>query len=276
MRTAITPLELVRPRSLKHALQLLRETGSEGGLVPLAGCTDLFVSLNFGTLANKRFLDLWPLDELRGIGVNRGMLAVGALATFTQIIRSPLVRRRLPMLAAASREIGGAQIQNRGTLGGNIANASPAGDALPVLSAADALVVLRNVDRIRRVPFTEFYTGYRRTVMEPDELIVAVEIPPVKGEQWFRKVGTRAAQAISKVVMAAVRARKPAVALGSVAPTIIRARGTEQALAAGASIDEAATLLMEDISPIDDLRSTADYRRRVAANLLQRFWRDTR
>jgi CO/xanthine dehydrogenase FAD-binding subunit len=276
MRTAITPIELVRPRSLKHALQLLRETGSECGLVPLAGCTDLFVSLNFGTLVNKRFLDLWPLDELRGIGVNRGMLAVGALATFTQIIRSPLVRRRLPMLAAASREIGGAQIQNRGTLGGNIANASPAGDALPVLSAADALVVLRNVDRIRRVPFTEFYTGYRRTVMEPDELIVAVEIPPVKGEQWFRKVGTRAAQAISKVVMAAVRARKPAIALGSVAPTIIRARGTEQALAGGASIEEAATLLMEDISPIDDLRSTADYRRRVAANLLYRFWSDTR
>jgi CO/xanthine dehydrogenase FAD-binding subunit len=276
MRTAITPIELVRPRSLKHALQLLRETGSECGLVPLAGCTDLFVSLNFGTLVNKRFLDLWPLDELRGIGVNRGMLAVGALATFTQIIRSPLVRRRLPMLAAAAREIGGAQIQNRGTLGGNIANASPAGDALPVLSAADALVVLRNVDRIRRVPFTEFYTGYRRTVMEPGELIVAVEIPPVKGEQWFRKVGTRAAQAISKVVMAAVRARKPAIALGSVAPTIIRARGTEQALAGGASIEEAATLLMEDISPIDDLRSTADYRRRVAANLLYRFWSDTR
>jgi CO/xanthine dehydrogenase FAD-binding subunit len=275
MRTAITPLELVRPRSLKHALQLLRETGSEGGLVPLAGCTDLFVALNFGTLGNKRFLDLWPLDELRGIGVNRRMLAVGALATFTQIIRSPLVRRRLPMLVAASREIGGAQIQNRGTLGGNIANASPAGDALPVLAAADALVVLRNADGIRRVPFVEFYTGYRKTVMEPDELIVAVEFPPVRGEQWFRKVGTRAAQAISKVVMAAVRAPEPRIAIGSVAPTVIRARRAEQALAGGASIDDAARLLLDDITPIDDLRSTADYRRQVAANLLRRFWTDT-
>ena len=276
MRTAITPLELVRPRSLKQALQLLHHTRGGDRLVPLAGCTDLYVSLNFGTPTGTRFLDLWPLDELRGIGVNHGMLAIGALTTYTQIIRSPLVRRRLPMLVAASREIGGVQIQNRGTLGGNIANASPAGDALPVLAAADALVVLRNADGIRRVPFAEFYTGYRKTVMEPDELIVAVEIPPVRGEQWFRKVGTRAAQAISKVVIAAVRAPEPRIAIGSVAPTVVRARRTEQALVGGASIDDAARLLVEEIAPIDDLRSTADYRRQVAANLLRRFWRDTR
>ena len=136
MRTAITPLQLVEPRSLPHALRLLRESPGGGRLVPLAGCTDLFVALNAGTLEGRRFLNLWPLDELRGIGVNRGMLAIGALATYTQIIRSSLVRRRLPMLAAASREIGGVQIQHRGTLGGNIANGSPAGDTLPVLAAA--------------------------------------------------------------------------------------------------------------------------------------------
>lgn len=275
MRTAVTPLQLVEPRSLPHALRLMREANGGHPLVPLAGCTDLFVALNAGTLEGRRFLNLWGLEDLRGVGVNRGMLAIGALATYTQIVRSPLVRRRLPMLAAAAREIGGAQIQNRGTIGGNVANGSPAGDTLPVLAAADALVVLRNADRTRRVPLTEFYTGYRRTVMEPDELIVAVEIPAVKGRQWFRKVGTRAAQAISKVVIAAVRAPRPRIALGSVAPTVVRARGAEEALAAGATIDEAVRLLLDEIRPIDDIRSTAHYRRRVVANLLRRFWADT-
>lgn len=275
MRTAVSTLQLVEPRSVANALRLMRRAEAGGRLVPLAGCTDLFVALNAGTLDGRRFLNLWPLDDLRGIGPNHGRLAIGALATYTQIIRSPLVRRRLPMLAAASREIGGVQIQQRGTIGGNIANASPAGDALPVLAAADALVVLRNADRIRRVPLTEFYTGYRQSVMERDELIVAVEIPPVTGRQWFRKVGTRAAQAISKVVMAAVRARRPRIALGSVGPTVIRARRTEEALASGATIDEAARVLVEEIQPIDDIRSTAGYRHRVAANLLRRFWIDT-
>ena len=114
------------------------------------------------------------------------------------------------MLVAAAREVGGVQIQNRGTIGGNIANASPAGDTLPVLAAADAVLVLRSVDGERRVPFTGFYTGYRTSVRRPDELVVAVEIAPIEGAQWFRKVGTRAAQAISKVVMAAVRSPAPA------------------------------------------------------------------
>jgi xanthine dehydrogenase small subunit len=276
MQGAIAPLELVRPQSLGHALALMREARQQRPLTPLAGCTDLYVSLNFGTLTGRRFLDLWPLDELRQIGHRRGVLSIGALATYTDIIRSAHVRRRLPMLAAASREIGGVQIQNRGTLGGNVANGSPAGDALPVLAAAEAVLVLRDVDRIRRVPFAEFYTGYRESVLAPDELIVAVEIADIKGRQWFRKVGTRAAQAISKVVAAAVRAKRPRIAFGSVAPTVIRARRTEEALAAGASIDDAARLLVEEISPIDDIRSTADYRRHVAARLLRRFWLDTR
>lgn len=275
MRTAIAPLALIEPRSLHDALRRMRDAQSDGGLVPLAGCTDLFVALNAGTLSGRRFLNLWGLDELRGIGLNRGALAIGALATYTQIIRSSLVRRRLPALVAASAEIGGVQIQNRGTIGGNIANASPAGDTLPVLAASDAVVVLRNATRVRRVPLTSFYTGYRRTVMEPDELIVAVEVPPVHGHQWFRKAGTRAAQAISKVVMAAVRAPAPRIALGSVGPTVIRARRTEAALASGASIDEAARVLVEEIQPIDDVRSTAEHRSRVAANLLRRYWVDT-
>jgi CO/xanthine dehydrogenase FAD-binding subunit len=273
MRTAISTLELIEPRSLAHALRLLRD---DGPIVPLAGCTDLYVSLNLGAPPGGRFLNLWPLDELRGIEVRGGVLSIGALTTFSEIIRSSIVRRRLPMLVAAAREIGAVQVQNRGTIGGNVANASPAGDSLPVLAAADAAVVLRSAGGARRVPFDAFYTGYRRSVMRPDEIIAAIEIPRVEGVQWFRKVGTRAAQAISKVVMAAVRAPRPRVALGSVAPTVVRAAKTEALLAGGGGITEAREVLMTEIAPIDDVRSTAAYRRRVAGNLLAAFWSETR
>lgn len=261
---------LVEPKSLSDALRLMRD---EGPLTPMAGCTDLYVALNFGTLAERRFLNLWRLDRLRRIEVRGAILSIGALATFTDLITSALVRKRLPMLAAAAREIGGVQIQNRGTIGGNVANGSPAGDSLPVLAAADALVVLRSVDGVRRIPFAEFYTGYRRSVRRLDELIVAIEIPNLRGRQYFRKVGTRAAQAISKVVFAAVADRPPRIAIGSVAPTVLRLPSTEAALAAGASVAEAQQILIDEIAPIDDVRSTAEYRRRVAANLLAQFWR---
>jgi CO/xanthine dehydrogenase FAD-binding subunit len=274
MRTAISGLELVEPRSLAHALKLLRD---EEHLVPLAGCTDVYVALNAGAAPGRRFLDLWPLDELRGIRARGATLTIGALTTYSEIIRSPIVGRRLPMLAAAAREIGAVQVQNRGTLGGNIANGSPAGDSLPVLAAADAVVVLRSVAGERRVPFCGFYTGYRRSVLQPAELIVAVEIPRVQGRQWFRKVGTRAAQAISKVVMAGVRRDgvRPCIALGSVAPTVVRATRTEELLAAGGTIEDARAMLMTEVAPIDDIRSTAAYRRYVAANLLAAFWSET-
>jgi len=247
----------------------------EGPLTPLAGCTDVYVNLNFGTAAPARYLNLWGLDALRAIRQEGKVLSIGALATYTELIRSALVRRMLPILAAASREVGGVQIQNRGTLGGNIANASPAGDTLPVLAVAEAVIVLRSASGTRRVPFGAFYTGYRQSVRRPDELITAIEIPEVRGRQWFRKVGTRAAQAISKVVMAAVRSETPRVALGSVAPTILRLPRTEAALASGASLAKAREILVSEIHPIDDIRSTADYRRRVSANLLEQFWSET-
>jgi CO/xanthine dehydrogenase FAD-binding subunit len=272
MRTAVSTLELLVPRTLKQALRMLRD---EGPLVPLAGCTDVYVNLNFGLLPQKRFLNLWGLDELRKIDMRDGVLSIGALSTYAQIIASSLVCQRLSILADASREIGGVQIQNRGTLGGNIANGSPAGDSLPVLAAADAVLVLASAEGTRRVPFNSFYTGYRTSVLGPEELIAAVEVPHVPGRQWFRKVGTRAAQAISKVVMAAVRAESPRIALGSVAPTVVRLPRTEAVLAGGGSIEEARQALEGEIEPIDDIRSTAEYRRRVAGNLLERFWRDT-
>ena len=272
MRTAISSLTLLEPRSLREALVMLRDGGP---LTPLAGCTDVYVHLNFGTLRQTRFVDLSPLAELRRIKVREGALSIGATATYRAILRSPLVEKRLPILAAAAREIGGVQIQNRGTIGGNVANASPAGDTLPVLAVAEAVVVLRSAEATRRIPFDSFYTGYRQSVMRPDELIVAIEIPRLEGRQWFRKVGTRAAQAISKVVLAAIRSERPRVALGSVAPTVIRLPKTEAALASRGSIRAGRSALVEEIQPIDDVRSTAGYRREVAANLLEQFWRET-
>jgi CO/xanthine dehydrogenase FAD-binding subunit len=272
MRTAISTLDVRRATSVRDALEMLRDDER----TPIAGATDLFVALNFGTLAARRFLDIWRVDELRRIAVNADALVIGGLVTYTDLIRSPIIAARLPMLAEASRLVGGPQIQNRGTIGGNIANASPAGDTLPILAAVDAIVVLRSAAAERRIPFNDFYTGYRESVRRADELIVAVEIPAVRGRQWFRKVGTRAAQAISKVVIAGVRdGGSIRLALGSVAPTVVRARRAEAALANGASIDEAIDVLGDDITPIDDVRSTADYRRLVSANLVRRFWTDT-
>lgn len=247
----------------------------DGPLVPLAGATDLYVALNFGTLQPTRFIDLWSLAPLRRIGMRDDVLSIGALATYTRLTRSRLVAQRLPMLIDAARQVGGVQIQNRGTIGGNIANGSPAGDTLPVFAAVDAVVVVRSASAERRIPFAEFYVGYRANVLRADELITAVEVPRVDGIQWFRKVGTRAAQAISKVVMAAVRGGTPRVAFGSVAPVVVRARGAEHALAAGQGIDAAADALERDVRPIDDVRSTAAYRRVVTRNLLRQFWRET-
>src|SRR4029453_5297169 len=154
--------------------------GGDPGLTPIAGCTDVYVGLHFGTLPDRRFIDLWDLDELRGIDVERDVLRIGALTTYSEIIASTIVRKRAPMLVAASREVGGAQIQNPGPLGGNVANASPAGDTLPVLAAATARIVLRNQRATRTVAFDSYYTGYRASVRQPAEVIIAIEIPRIQ------------------------------------------------------------------------------------------------
>lgn len=248
-------------------------------LVPIAGCTDVYVSFQFGTMKPQRFIDLWHLDELRGITVKGDTLRIGALTTYTELIESKVVNTRLPMLAAASREVGGVQIQNRGTVGGNIANASPAGDTLPVLAAAGARIVLRSDRGQRTVPFESFYTGYRASVRQPDELITAIEFPAIHGTQWWRKVGTRRAQAISKIMIAGVRGAKGAgvrIAFGSVGPTVILAGRTASILQAGGSLADAQAALLTEITPIDDIRSTRNYRAQVAANLLAEFWNATK
>ncbi len=269
MTVRLADLDFRRAASLGEALGIMRDDPR----APIAGATDLCVALHFGTTTARRFLDISKIDALRAISVSGDTLVIGALASYSAIMRSPDVAARLPMLVTAAGQIGGVQIQNRGTLAGNVANASPAGDSLPVLAAADAVVVLASVDGVRRVPITAYYTGYRKSVAHADELITAIEVPPVPGRQWFRKVGTRAAQAISKIVMAGVRNADGSVrvAVGSVAPTVVRAVRTEAAVAAGASPHEAAQVLDTEIAPIDDIRSTAAYRRRVAGNLLRRF-----
>lgn len=266
----MSEIDLRRASSMKDALAILRDEKR----TPIAGATDLYVLAQFGTLVPRKLLDIWNVEELKRITTVGDTLVIGALATYTSLIRSREVQQRLPMLVEASKQVGGPQIQNRGTVGGNIANGSPAGDSLPVWAVAEATVVVRSASSERRVPFNQFYTGYRATVMKPEELIVAVEIPRVEGKQWFRKVGTRQAQAISKIVVAAVRSDKPRIAFGSLAATVVRVPKTEAALAKS-GIDEAAKVLEGEINPIDDLRSTADYRKRVAVNLLRRFWEET-
>jgi CO/xanthine dehydrogenase FAD-binding subunit len=272
MRSSTRDCTLRRARTLAGALRVLAD---EPGTVPIAGCTDVYVAFQFGQRPGPSYLDLTPLAALKRIHLRGDVLVIGALATYSELQRSRLVRARLPMLVEAARLVGGVQIQNRGTVGGNLANASPAGDTLPVFAAADAQVVLHGPDGERRIPFSKFYTGYRASVRLRNELITAVEVAPVEGRQWFRKVGTRAAQAISKVVFAGVRGAAPRLALGSVAPTVVRLTHAEQALAGGAGVDAALGALANDIQPIDDVRSTADYRRTVAANLVRQFWQET-
>jgi xanthine dehydrogenase small subunit len=269
MTIAVSHTRLLRPRKLTDALRMMRDEE----LVPIAGCTDVFVELHFGLRKSTHYIDISALNELQGIRKVRGVLDIGAMTSYTDIQRSRDVLERLPILAAAAREIGGVQIQNRGTIGGNIGNGSPAGDTLPVLAIAEAVVVLRSAKEERLVPFTQFYTGYRESVRRPDELIVAVQIPELPGRQWFRKVGTRAAQAISKIVAAGVQSETPRFALGSVAPTVIRLPQTEAALARN-DLEGAQQALQGEINPIDDIRSNASYRRKVAANLLAQFWND--
>ncbi len=269
------------PRTLPEAYSLLASDVYR----PIAGGTDLIVQIT-GELGEppERIIDLWRLDELRGIRVEDGALVVGALSTYTEIRRAALVGEWLPALAEAAATIGAAQIQNRGTLGGNIVNASPAGDTLPVLLAADASIVLGGGQGEREVSAGDFWTGYRETARSADELVLRIRFPlePPRTIR-FRKVGTRRAQAISKVVMAlAYREdggvwRDVRVALGSVAATPVRVPQTESVLEGAAPrrtvADHAAAVIAREITPIDDVRSTADYRRAVTARILHRMLR---
>ncbi len=285
MRAALSRLAVERPRTLDEALRRLADRAGPRP-IPLAGGTDLFVYLNAGTALGNRYLDLWGLRELRGIEIGRRSIRLGALATFSQIRAHPVLRRRMPALVAAAAEVGARQIQNRATVAGNIANASPAADSLPPLMALGAVIHVRSVQGSRSIPLDEMFLGYRKLALRPDELIVGVELPmPATGSiQFFRKVGTRRAQSIAKVVMGGslTLARRSIVegvrlSFGSMAPIPIRARRAEAALEGAAlsreSRDAAIAELSSDLSPIDDIRSDRDYRLRVAGALLAQFVR---
>jgi CO/xanthine dehydrogenase FAD-binding subunit len=278
------------PTRLEAAYALLAEARADGGTAwrPIAGGTDVMVQIA-GEIGEppKRLLDIWALDELRGIAVEADALVLGALTTYTEIRRSPVVAEFLPVLADAAATIGAAQIQNRGTIGGNVVNASPAGDTLPLLLALGAEIVLGSADGERTVAASGFWPSYRTTARRADELVVRIRIPIVADRQVrFRKVGTRRAQAISKVVMAlAWRAASDGdpwsdvrLALGSVAATPIRASSAEAALNGARptreTADRARASLEAEINPIDDVRSTATYRRTVAGRVLHRLIRD--
>ena len=270
------------PRTLAEAYAIL----AGGPHRAIAGGTDVMVQIT-GELGPPpdRMIDLWRLNELRGIAADGRAVTLGALTTYTEIRRSAVCREHLPALVEAAATIGAAQIQNRGTLGGNVANASPAGDTLPVLLATDAQIVVGGPRGERSLAASEFWVAYRRTALESDELVLRIRIPIVAGrEVRFRKIGTRRAQAISKVVMALAwrdterRWSRVRLALGSVADRPIRARSTE-AILEGASptsetAERAAASLAAELHPIDDVRSTADYRRAVASRVLHRLIRN--
>ncbi|MDQ6653681.1 MAG: xanthine dehydrogenase family protein subunit M [Acidobacteriota bacterium] len=283
MRAYLPSYQLTTPRNLSEALALLaREPGARR---PFAGGTDLMVLLEAGKLPHKNYLNIWNLPELRGIKVSAEHVTLGALTTYTEVQANPILREEFPMLCQAASETGGVAIQNRGTLGGNIVNASPAADSPPALLAYDAEVELISLNAARWVLYHGFHTGYKQMIMRPEELLARIRLPRArKGmTQYYRKVGTRKAQAISKVCFAAMALitggvmAEVRIALGSVAPVPLRCIKTEDALR-GLKIDEAIiekakAEFEQEIVPIDDIRSTRNYRLKVGLNLLEDFLR---
>ena len=281
MRADVPSYELRAPANLPNALALLSQ--EPGAWQPFAGGTDLMVLLEAGKLAHTRFVSLTKLPELRGIEVTPDAVTIGAMTTYTEIRHHPLLQAEFSLLCAAARETGGIATQNRGTLGGNIVNASPAADSPPALLVYDAELELLSARGSRRLPYHGFHTGYKKMLLAPDELVGRIRLPrrATPWRQYYRKVGTRKAQAISKVCFAGAARmdggaiRDIRLALGSVAPIVVRAVKTEEALRATRLTTETATVAKEalarEISPIDDIRSTARYRLRVAQNLLEEF-----
>ena len=285
MRAYLPDYELKAAGNLAEALTLLAD--EPGVWRPFAGGTDLMVLFEAGRLSHKKYVNIWGLPELRGIGVTPEHVTLGALTTYTEVQGSEVLRSEFPMLCRAASETGGLAIQNRGTLGGNIANASPAGDSPPALLVYDAELELVSARGARRLPYNGFHTGYKQTLMRSDELIKSIRLPRPRGpwRQYYRKVGTRKAQAISKICFAGMKRldgdliADVRIALGSVAPVVVRCSETENVLrnrkADEQALKEARAALAREIAPIDDIRSTANYRLRVAANVLEEFLMDS-
>lgn len=258
------------PASIDEACGML----ADGSLTPIAGATDLLVHWPINLAAKEReYLDLSRLDDLRPIRWDKDTLTLGALTTYWDVVRDERIAREFPMLVTAARQVGAVQIQSRGTWAGNIINASPGADGVPVLMAFDAEVVLRSRRGEDTLRLDAFYTGYKQMKRAPDQLVTAIRIPRrPRDVQIFEKVGPRRAQAISKVGLAiAHSATGWRIVAAAVAPTIRRCRAVEELLEQQAPIrapGDLAAALAGDISPIDDIRSTAAYRERTLARLI--------
>jgi CO/xanthine dehydrogenase FAD-binding subunit len=287
-------MRALSPRSLEEACRLL---AGDPEIVPLAGCTDFLIAERTGGSSTSSIMDLLRIPEIRGIrriddaagsrarqdaGVMKGW-EIGATTTFAQLARSRRLRAAFPALTEAASRIGGRQIQNRATLGGNLANASPAGDSLPALLALDAVVIAAGPEGLRPILYRDFHVDYRKTALRRGEIIAWIRIPdrPPESVQFFRKVGTRQAQAISKVVVTLAarrdgdRLRDVRIAAGSVAPVPVRLRRAERCCEGRpgdrACADETASTAMSEVNPIDDVRSTAAYRRFALGRVVRRM-----
>jgi len=281
VRAFVPNYELTTPSSLAEALALLNR--EPGVWKPFAGGTDLMVLLEAGKLPHRNYVNIWSLNELRGIEATDTHITLGALTTYTDVQSHPVLQDEFPMLCQAASETGGLAIQNRGTLGGNIVNASPAADSPPALLAYGAEVELISTGGSRWLPYRGFHTGYKQMLIGQNELLARIRLPrnTRNATHYYRKVGTRKAQAISKVCLAGLakldgdQISDVRIALGSVAPIVVRCVQTEDALRGqkpdAVSIKSACATLAQEISPIDDIRSTATYRLQVAKNLLTDF-----
>lgn len=264
-------MKVLSPQSLDEACALLARDPAPR---PIAGATDILVHWPDNLKAKaETYLDISALSGLRHITLEDDTLTLGALTTYWDVIQCQTCRDDFPMLIDAARQVGSVQIQSRGTWAGNIVNASPAADGVPVLMAYDATVVLRSKSGEQEVRLDEFYSGYKQMQRRPDQLITAIRIPRRSYDtQIFEKVGPRRAQAISKVGLAITHSAEGwRVVAAAVAPMILRCKSVEALLESGVPVrspDDLAHAIDQDVAPIDDIRSTREYRERVLARLI--------
>ncbi|WP_260741044.1 FAD binding domain-containing protein [Tunturiibacter lichenicola] len=281
MRSNVTQYDLIAPKSLDAVLQILAD--SPDRYTPIAGGTELMVALGAGRLQPKKLISLWNLKELRFIEETPDAIIIGAGTTFSDIRKHPVITRELSLLSQAASWTGSIANQNRGTLGGNIVNASPAADSPPALLAYDAVLTLVSAGGTRTMPYRDFHLSYKKTALACDEILLSIAISRNTSgyKAYIRKVGTRNAQAISKVAIAAVadmsngRIEDIRIGSASLRETPARLVATEQSLLnrpiTPETIAEARAAVLTEVVPIDDIRSTAKYRAAVAANLIEEF-----
>ncbi len=273
--------DLIAPGDLGAVLDLL---AAEPGIwTPIAGGTELMVAFSAGRLNAPKLVSLWGIPDLRFIEERAESIIIGAATTFLDLRKNPAIGRDLPLLAKAASWIGSIANQSRATLGGNLVNGSPAADSSPALLAYDAEIEMISVRGGRRVAYGDFHTGFMRNALAADELLYAIHLPRrfAGHKQYLRKVGTRRAMAIAKVALGATvlfdggMIREIRVGAASLAPYPVRLKQTEAALLGQRITRETAaaarSAMLAEIKPIDDIRSTAAYRRRVAVNLLEEF-----